>query len=95
MDYWAPELVQNYLDAHHCHTERQSGRPVEGGVTKYGVGVDMWALGCVIYEMLCGVPPFFSDDDATQLALIKRHKLLFPDDTAQVGSRIVSQARES
>ncbi|KAL1923717.1 uncharacterized protein VTP21DRAFT_8697 [Calcarisporiella thermophila] len=25
----------------------------------YGKSVDMWALGCVLYTMLCGFPPFF------------------------------------
>ncbi|KAI7884288.1 Pkinase-domain-containing protein [Lichtheimia hyalospora FSU 10163] len=28
---------------------------------KYTKGVDMWALGCVLYTMLCGFPPFYDE----------------------------------
>uniref|UniRef100_A0A7S4ETV2 non-specific serine/threonine protein kinase n=1 Tax=Chrysotila carterae TaxID=13221 RepID=A0A7S4ETV2_CHRCT len=27
----------------------------------YGCEVDFWSLGCVIYEMICGLPPFWAD----------------------------------
>ncbi|EPY50633.1 CAMK/CAMK1 protein kinase Srk1 [Schizosaccharomyces cryophilus OY26] len=28
---------------------------------KYSKGVDMWALGCVLYTILCGFPPFYDE----------------------------------
>ncbi|KAI9491644.1 kinase-like domain-containing protein [Zychaea mexicana] len=28
---------------------------------KYSKSVDMWALGCVLYTMLCGFPPFYDE----------------------------------
>ncbi|KAH8925091.1 Pkinase-domain-containing protein [Atractiella rhizophila] len=28
---------------------------------RYSTGVDMWALGCVLYTVLCGFPPFYDE----------------------------------
>lgn len=28
---------------------------------RYSVSVDMWALGCVLYTLLCGFPPFYDE----------------------------------
>ncbi|KAL1915031.1 uncharacterized protein VTP21DRAFT_7736 [Calcarisporiella thermophila] len=33
---------------------------------RYSKGVDMWALGCVLYTLLCGFPPFY-DENISQL----------------------------
>lgn len=30
--------------------------------TGYGKAVDWWTLGCIIYEMIIGIPPFYSRD---------------------------------
>ena len=30
----------------------------------YGPEVDLWAVGVILYSMLCGFPPFFSDSNA-------------------------------
>lgn len=32
---------------------------------RYSKSVDMWALGCVLYTMLCGFPPFYDESIAT------------------------------
>lgn len=28
----------------------------------YNKGVDWWSLGTLVYEMLCGLPPFYDED---------------------------------
>ena len=31
-------------------------------ITNYSKSVDIWSLGCVLYTLLCGFPPFYNDD---------------------------------
>ena len=33
------------------------------GVNKYSPACDMWALGCIIYQMLTGISPFYADTE--------------------------------
>ncbi|KAH9286979.1 Cyclin-dependent kinase 7 [Echinococcus granulosus] len=37
------------------------------GCTRYGVGIDLWAVGCIIAEFLLRVPLFTADCDFSQL----------------------------
>ena len=72
LEYYAPELCENLIS-------RQRGGDVSAA-TPYGPAVDLWALGCVAYELLCGEPPFWSKDDSEQVRLILAHDLAFPDE---------------
>lgn len=44
----------------------------------YGLAVDWWCLGCVIYEMLVGLPPFYSSNQKELFDKILFGQLRFP-----------------
>ncbi|XP_021738949.1 serine/threonine-protein kinase tricorner-like isoform X2 [Chenopodium quinoa] len=48
----------------------------------YAMECDWWSLGAIMYEMLVGYPPFYSDDTMTTCRKIVRwrHYLKFPED---------------
>lgn len=46
---------------------------------RYGRAVDWWCLGCVTYEMICGLPPFYSRDVNEMYDRILHDPLRFPD----------------
>lgn len=50
----------------------------------YGPEADLWGVGCVLFEMLCGFPPFFSDDAHTTCRKIVQWRtyLKFPSDVS-------------
>jgi serum/glucocorticoid-regulated kinase 2 len=39
---------------------------------------DWWSFGILIYEMLCGIPPFYNENPETMYELIKLAELRFP-----------------
>ncbi|WJX28382.1 non-specific serine/threonine protein kinase [Trifolium repens] len=57
----------------------------------YGVECDWWSLGAIIYEMLVGYPPFYSDDPVTTCRKIVHWKnhLKFPDE-----ARLTPEAKD-
>lgn len=46
----------------------------------YGKEVDWWSLGVLVYEMLCGCPPFYNQNREVLFNLIKNSKPTFPND---------------
>ncbi|GAU43823.1 hypothetical protein TSUD_399150 [Trifolium subterraneum] len=50
----------------------------------YGMECDWWSLGAIMYEMLVGYPPFYSDDPMTTCRKIVNWKshLKFPEEAA-------------
>lgn len=55
-NYIAPEILL-------CLEEEPEG---------YGVEVDMWSAGVILYILLCGFPPFFAEDDEGNYGFVKR-----------------------
>lgn len=44
----------------------------------YGKIVDWWTLGNIIYEMLVGIPPFYTDNRAELFQKIKNYEPSYP-----------------
>ncbi|XP_044464545.1 serine/threonine-protein kinase 38-like isoform X1 [Mangifera indica] len=57
----------------------------------YGMECDWWSLGAIMYEMLVGYPPFYSDDPVTTCRKIVHWKnhLKFPED-----ARLTPEAKD-
>lgn len=39
----------------------------------YTTAVDVWAVGCIAYSMVCGRPPFEAETPAATYDLIRAH----------------------
>lgn len=44
---------------------------------RYSKSVDMWALGCVLYTMLCGFPPFYDESIQVLTEKVARGQYVF------------------
>ncbi|CCG21199.1 hypothetical protein CORT_0A08140 [Candida orthopsilosis Co 90-125] len=58
--YTAPEVIT-------CNT-RSEGFYSQKTRNQYSKAVDIWSLGCFLYTILCGFPPFY-DDDANDVTM--------------------------
>ena len=57
----------------------------------YGLIVDWWTLGCLLYEMLQGIPPFYSTNINTMYEKILRGELRLPQTISSEGRDILSR----
>ena len=61
-DYIAPEMIT-------C---------ARGGNETYDAKVDVWSVGVILYVMICGFQPFFSQSEKTLLQLVEAGQFSFP-----------------
>jgi len=61
---------------------------------RYSKSVDMWALGCVLYTLLCGFPPFYDESIQTLTEKVARGQYTFLspwwDDISQAAKDLIS-----
>jgi serine/threonine protein kinase len=48
------------------------------GPNGYGAESDIWSIGVVVYILLCGFPPFYSENTITLFRQIRRGDYSFP-----------------
>jgi Ca2+-binding EF-hand superfamily protein len=46
----------------------------------YGTEVDIWSMGVIMYILVCGYPPFYGDEQAEILKMVKDAQIDFPDE---------------
>jgi len=77
--YVAPEVVE-CLDDEMC---------------TYGKEIDLWAVGVITYILLCGFPPFFSEDDDEVFDQILEGKYNYPspqwDDVSELAKDLIDR----
>lgn len=54
---------------------------------KYSPAIDMWSLGCILYELFVGTPLFAGDDEKEQMGLIVEVKGLPPRSLIMAATR--------
>lgn len=50
---------------------------------------DYWALGILMYEMLCGYPPFFGDRPFATYEKILHSEVIFPEHVDPVSRELI------
>ena len=52
----------------------------------HGRAVDWWSLGALLYEMITGLPPFYSRNRETMFEKIMKAELSFPPFMSEVSN---------
>lgn len=52
--------------------------------TGHSYAVDWWSLGTLVYEMISGLPPFYSEDKTQMYNMILNDEVVFPPDMSDL-----------
>ena len=57
--------------------------------TGVGKAADIYGIGAVLYEMLCGDSPYYSDDIPKMYSNIRKGKLTFPKSISETAKNLI------
>lgn len=75
-DYGLSKIIEGDSTMTPCGTVGYAA-PETMGDQRYTSGVDMWAIGCVLYTLLVGFPPFYNPDLRTMIKNVSCGKFEF------------------
>ena len=70
-------ITDNHSATSYCGTAEYLSPEIVEDIG-HGKATDWWCFGCIIYEMLTGLPPFFSHDKEKLFENIKNGILDYP-----------------
>ncbi|KAH6871335.1 kinase-like domain-containing protein, partial [Thelonectria olida] len=94
-DFGLSKMVQNDETATPCGTVGYAAPEIVKD-EPYSMSVDIWALGCVLYMLLCGFPPFYGADknDLTKKVAVGQFTFQSPwwDDISRSAQDLISHS---
>ncbi|XP_065322831.1 serine/threonine-protein kinase Sgk2-like isoform X2 [Gordionus sp. m RMFG-2023] len=87
-EYLAPEIL-SHRNFGHKQSDEDAGEALpsfnsgKSEIYYYDRRVDWWCLGAVMYEMIFGLPPFYSRDTAKMYRAILTKPLTFPEQNSK------------
>lgn len=80
-EYFAPELADIALNRSATDASKEAtaaASELEDDGKGYGPPLDCWAVGCIVYELLAGYPPYQAQDENVLFYKIMENQMEFP-----------------